>query len=34
MTLNRDVFATDPASLELLNHGVAEVKGGRTVRDG
>lgn len=30
MTLNRDVFATDPASLELLNHGVAEVKGGRT----
>ena len=27
---NRDVFATDPDSLELLNHGVAEVKGGRT----
>lgn len=23
-------FATDPDSLELLNHGVAEVKGGRT----
>lgn len=30
MTLNREVFATDPDSLELLNHGVAEVKGGRT----
>ena len=28
--LNREVFATDPAKLELLNHGVAEVKGGRT----
>ncbi|MBK8265326.1 MAG: BREX system P-loop protein BrxC [Nannocystis sp.] len=28
--LNREVFATDPDSLELLNHGVAEVKGGRT----
>lgn len=30
MTLNRDVFATPPEKLELLNHGVAEVKGGRT----
>lgn len=30
MTANREVFATDPDSLELLNHGVAEVKGGRT----
>ena len=30
MTLNREVFATDPDNLELLNHGVAEVKGGRT----
>ena len=30
MTRNREVFATDPDSLELLNHGVAEVKGGRT----
>ena len=26
MILNREVFATDPESLELLNHGVAEVK--------
>ena len=31
MTLNREVFATDPEALELLNHGVAEVKGGGTV---
>ena len=30
MTLNREVFATDPEKLELLNHGVAEVKGGRS----
>ena len=30
MTLNREVFATAPEALELLNHGVAEVKGGRT----
>ncbi|WP_051256264.1 BREX system P-loop protein BrxC [Cystobacter fuscus] len=30
MMLNREVFATDPESLELLNHGVAEVKGGRS----
>lgn len=30
MTLNREVFATDPEALELLNHGVAEVKGGRS----
>lgn len=30
MILNREVFATDPDQLELLNHGVAEVKGGRT----
>lgn len=30
MTLNREVYATPPESLELLNHGVAEVKGGRT----
>jgi hypothetical protein len=30
MTANREVFATDPDSLDLLNHGVAEVKGGRT----
>ena len=30
MTTNREVFATDPDRLELLNHGVAEVKGGRT----
>ncbi len=30
MTLNREVFATDPDSLELLNHGVAEIKSGRT----
>src|SRR5213592_4713434 len=28
--LNREVFATAPETLELLNHGVAEVKGGRT----
>lgn len=28
--LNRDVFATPPEQLELLNNGVAEVKGGRT----
>jgi hypothetical protein len=30
MTSNREVFATDPETLELLNHGVAEVKGGRS----
>jgi hypothetical protein len=30
MTPNRDVFATDPDDLELLNHGVAEVKAGRS----
>jgi len=30
MMLNREVFSTPPESLELLNHGVAEVKGGRT----
>jgi hypothetical protein len=30
MTLNREVFATDPEKLELLNQGVAEVKGGRS----
>jgi len=30
MIRNREVFATDPEALELLNHGVAEVKGGRT----
>jgi len=30
MMLNREVFSTAPESLELLNHGVAEVKGGRT----
>ena len=28
--LNKEVFATDPTQLQLLNHGVAEVKGGRS----
>lgn len=30
MIINREVFVTDPAKLELLNHGVAEVKAGRS----
>ena len=33
MMLNREVFATDPEELELLNHGVAEVKGGSSDDD-